>query len=134
MGNVTSMISLVLLVYVGLIFCNEEKLGALDVFREKEGFSYSYLETWIPEWKSVGFADNGKSGGFNFILKYYPRNPLVESDAQVEEMECKIVILTAGNQEFNTLLELENNRVEYSRKHGYCYLHFSCENNQVNNR
>lgn len=48
-------------------------------------------------------------------------------DTKMSEIQCRIVILTAGDEDFNTLVELERNRIGYSKMQRYCYLHFSCK-------
>ncbi|KAH7648576.1 hypothetical protein FG379_000601 [Cryptosporidium bovis] len=106
-----------------LTSCRGNESTEFNIFNDDCGFSYSYLESWIPEWKD-GMSLNGN---FHFKLQYYPKNLLFNDKKSVAE--CEIVILTAGNEDFNTLVELEKNRIEYSRKHDYCYIHFSCNDN-----
>ncbi|KAH8741599.1 hypothetical protein FG386_003371 [Cryptosporidium ryanae] len=122
MRNIALVLAFVVILYV---FRTGEGsvLTDFELIKKEDGFSYAYLETWIPDWS----GDINSNGNFHFKLEYFPKNELFGSEES--NAVCEIVVLTAGNESFNTLLELKENRLEYSRKHDYCYVHFSCNDN-----
>lgn len=92
---------------------------------EENYFTFSYLEDWMPKWTR-------EKDRYTFNALYYGQegseDGQVESNnVEISEIQCRIVILTAGDEDFNTLVELERNRIGYSRRQKYCYLHFSCK-------
>ncbi|CAD98280.1 hypothetical predicted protein, unknown function [Cryptosporidium parvum] len=80
---------------------------------------------WMPEW-----TRNNDRYLFNTLYYDQENNEDDEFElgtTETKQIQCRIVILTAGDEDFNTLVELERNRIEYSRKQKYCYLHFFCK-------
>ncbi|KAJ1605930.1 hypothetical protein OJ253_2967 [Cryptosporidium canis] len=118
------MMVVIYLLYVFCVMCEAIQGGVWGSRGGVGGFRYSNLEDWMPRWarardiylfktlyygREVGGLDASESGG-----------------SGLREVRCRVAVLTAGDEDFNTMVELERNRVEYSRKQGYCYLHFSC--------
>ncbi|KAH8582283.1 uncharacterized protein ELE39_003604 [Cryptosporidium sp. chipmunk genotype I] len=93
--------------------------------KEENYFTFSYLEDWMPEWTR-------KNDRYLFNALYYDQGGIENGEVEFgntesKQIKCRMVILTAGDEDFNTLVELERNRIEYSKKQNYCYLHFFCK-------
>ncbi|KAF7456843.1 Transcription elongation factor SPT5 [Cryptosporidium felis] len=123
-GKVVNAIGLSWTVFWALLFL-ELTSGWSQVGKAGDSFSFSYLESWLPKWTRA-------SDSYYFSVLHGGSNEIGDTKSGIESKElqprlgCRILVLTAGDEDFNTLIELEKNRVEYSRKHRYCYLHFAC--------
>ncbi|WKS78580.1 hypothetical protein CPCDC_6g4640 [Cryptosporidium sp. 43IA8] len=111
-----------ILSFVGISF-NQATVSKIN--GDENYFKFSYLQDWMPEW-----TRNNDRYLFNTLYYDQENNEDDEFElgtTETKQIQCRIVILTAGDEDFNTLVELERNRIEYSRKQKYCYLHFFCK-------
>ncbi|OII73382.1 uncharacterized protein cubi_02594 [Cryptosporidium ubiquitum] len=121
------MVEKILLVIYLLSFVSTSfiQTSAWESRNDSNYFTFSYLEDWMPEWTKM-------NNRYLFNALYYGQesneNGEVElNNMQLKQIQCRIVVLTAGDEDFNTLVELERNRIEYSKNQKYCYLHFFCK-------
>ncbi|OII71005.1 hypothetical protein cand_018440 [Cryptosporidium andersoni] len=128
-----------------VLLFSEDLLPTFNNIKNKnleQVLSFTGLEYWLPSWirkKSIYFFQDIyiplNISRFNF--NEYLNLRIIDSKEFGNEINnnfgeiiaCNIIILTAGDTSFNTLPELVENRIEYARRNGYCYLHFSCRKN-----
>ncbi|KAK6587973.1 hypothetical protein RS030_71151 [Cryptosporidium xiaoi] len=75
-------------------------------------YNEKIVKSWLPDW---GNLDN-----YKLRRIYTPNN--------YEIVNCDFVILTSGDKLYNENEWLLTNRINYAKKHEYCYLHLDCVN------